>query len=112
MHVASSLKKTNIEVGSCRGSIHAKNKAIREFNNEQSNCRIILLSSKYSASGINLTRANRVLFVDPVYGSKEFRQQIEEQAIARSKRLGQTKNVYVVRFLIRNTVEEEIYNSY
>jgi SNF2 family DNA or RNA helicase len=42
---------------------------------------------------------------------KQYRRDIEYQAIARSHRIGQEKPVTVIRFLIKNTVEENIYND-
>jgi SNF2 family DNA or RNA helicase len=36
---------------------------------------------------------------------------MEGQAIGRAHRTGQTKQVSVVRFIIKDTVEEEIYNE-
>lgn len=106
--VADTLKQNNINVLSCKGNVMTKNKAIREFEKDEN--RIITLSSKYSASGTNLTKANIIIFIDPVYGSKEHIQGVELQAIGRAHRLGQNKPVTVVRFLMQQTVEEEIYN--
>jgi len=35
---------------------------------------------------------------------------VEEQAVGRAKRLGQTRTVHVHRFVVRKTIEEEYYN--
>jgi superfamily II DNA or RNA helicase len=68
-----------------------------------------MLSSESAASGTNLTAASQVILLDPVYGSYEFRRNTEWQAIGRAYRMGQTKPVTVVRFIIKDTVESEIY---
>lgn len=94
----------------CRGNVWTRDKAIREFTNNE-NIRVIMLSSDGAASGTNLTAATKVILLDPVYGTYEFRRNTEWQAIGRAYRTGQTKKVSVVRFVIKDTVEEEIYNQ-
>jgi len=46
---------------------------------------------------------------DPHPGSKTEAEAYETQAIGRAHRQGQTKDVMVVRFLIKDTVEHRIY---
>jgi len=93
----------------CRGNVWQRDKAIREFNTNDK-IKVIMLSSDGAASGTNLTRAKKVILVDPVYGTYEQRRNVEWQAIGRAYRMGQTANVEVVRFIIRSSIEEEIYN--
>jgi len=93
----------------CRGNVFIRDKAIKEFN-ENDNIKVIMLSSESSASGINLTKASKVILLEPVSGDYEFRKNTEWQSIGRVYRLGQTKKVEIVRFIIKDTVEEEIYN--
>ena len=108
--IAIILTKENIKIVYCSGTVYQKNRAIKQFKTS-SDVNIILLSSKHSASGINLTEANKIILVEPVYGSKEHREDIESQSIGRSARLSQTKPIEVIRFIIKNTIEEEIYNE-
>ena len=56
--------------------------------------------------------ATKVILLDPVSGSYEFRKNTEGQAIGRAHRTGQTKQVSVVRFIIKDTIEEEIYKEF
>jgi SNF2 family DNA or RNA helicase len=93
----------------CKGNVWQRDKAIREFNNDDK-IKVIMLSSESAASGTNLTKAEMVILLDPVYGSYEHRRNTEWQAIGRAYRTGQKKQVQVVRFIIKDTVEEEIYN--
>lgn len=95
----------------CRGNVWTRDKAIRDFSNDGNNIKAIMLSSESAASGTNLTKANVVIFLDIVSGAYERRRDVEWQAIGRSFRLGQTKVVEVVRFIIKDTVEEEIYRD-
>jgi len=72
---------------------------------------VIMLSSESAASGTNLTKASKVILLDPVAGEYEYRRNMEWQAIGRAYRLGQTKPVEIVRLIIKDTVEEEIYRD-
>jgi len=47
--------------------------------------------------------------VDPVSGTKKEAQAVESQAIGRAYRQGQTKQVTVVRLIIKNTIEHITY---
>jgi SWI/SNF-related matrix-associated actin-dependent regulator of chromatin subfamily A3 len=50
---------------------------------------------------LNLTAANRVHLLEPQWNPF-----VEEQAIGRALRLGQTRAVTVVRYVMQNTVEQ------
>jgi len=105
------LKKNNIKNVFCKGSCYQRDKAIREFNNNDNNIKVIMLSSESAASGTNLTKASTVIFIEPIYGDLKYRKDLEDQAIGRAHRLGQKNNIKVVRFIIKNSVEEIIYNQ-
>lgn len=94
----------------CRGNVWTRDKAIREFT-ENDDIKVIMLSSESAASGTNLTKATKVILLDPVSGTYEYRRNMEWQAVGRAYRMGQTKSVEIVRFIIRDTVEEEIYRE-
>jgi SNF2 family DNA or RNA helicase len=94
----------------CRGNVWTRDKAIRDFTQKQ-DIQVIMLSSESAAAGTNLTAATKVILLDPVSGTYEYRKNTEGQAIGRAHRTGQTKQVSVVRFIIKDTVEEEIYNE-
>jgi SNF2 family DNA or RNA helicase len=94
----------------CRGNVWQRDKAIREFNSKD-DIKVIMLSSESAASGTNLTKAGQVVLLDPVYGNYEYRRNTEWQAIGRAHRMGQVQEVDVVRFIVKDTVEEEIYKS-
>jgi SNF2 family DNA or RNA helicase len=94
----------------CTGTVYNRKKSIDSFQkNPKTN--VICLSSVNCASGINLTAANKIIFIEPIYGSKEYRKDIENQASGRANRLGQTRDIEVLRFIIKDSIEEEIYND-
>jgi len=92
----------------CKGNCYQRDKAIREFNSDK-NIKVIMLSSEQAAAGTNLTKASRVILLDPIYGKYEYRKDQERQAIGRAHRLGQKNIIKVIRFLIKDSIEEEIY---
>lgn len=94
----------------CRGNVYQKDKAVSEFNTND-NIRVIMLSSDSAAAGTNLTKATRIILLDPVYGEYEFRKGTEGQAIGRAHRLGQKNKLEVCRFIIKNSIEHDIYKK-
>lgn len=102
------LKDNNIPNVFCRGNCFQRDKAIREFN-QDNKIKVIMLSSDSTAAGTNLTKASQVIFIDPIYGTYEHRKGQERQAIGRAHRLGQKSNIRVIRFIIKDSIEEEIY---
>ena len=53
--------------------------------------------------GLNLISANNVFIIDPWWNPA-----VEDQAIERVHRIGQTKEVNVMRFVCKGTVEERM----
>ena len=64
---------------------------------------VLLLPMKRGAQGLNLTEAQHVLLLEPVLDPG-----MEAQAIKRVDRIGQTRPTCVHRFVIRDTVEENV----
>ncbi|GAB3902752.1 hypothetical protein GCM10028803_29970 [Larkinella knui] len=65
--------------------------------------RVFLISLKAGGTGLNLTQADYVYLVDPWWNPA-----VENQAIDRSYRIGQKKNVVAVRLICPDTIEEKI----
>ncbi|KAK4225968.1 P-loop containing nucleoside triphosphate hydrolase protein [Podospora fimiseda] len=64
---------------------------------------VLLMTIQTGAVGLNLTAANYVHIVEPQWNPS-----VEEQAIARAVRMGQTRTVTVVRYIVKSSVEENI----
>ncbi|MCF0069026.1 SNF2 family helicase [Dyadobacter sp. CY261] len=69
--------------------------------NEQ--VRVFLISLKAGGTGLNLTEADYVYLIDPWWNPA-----VENQAIDRSHRIGQHKNVIAVRLICPGTIEEKV----
>ena len=65
--------------------------------------KIILCSTKACGVGINLVAANHIYLTDMWWSPA-----VDHQAIDRVHRLGQTKTVNVVRFVVANSIDEKI----
>lgn len=65
--------------------------------------KIFILSLKAAGTGLNLTAANHVIHFDLWWNPA-----VEAQATDRAFRIGQQKNVFVHRFITKNTFEEKI----
>lgn len=63
----------------------------------------------YACTGTNLTEATHIVLLDPVAGSREAARATEGQALGRAHRLGQTKQLTVLRLIMENTVEHKLY---
>src|SRR5690606_9461189 len=84
------------------GSTKNRADAVNTFK-ETENIQIFLISIKAGGVGLNLTEADYVFILDPWWNPA-----VEQQAIDRSHRIGQTKNVFIYKFISKDTVEEKI----
>jgi len=75
---------------------------VENFRNN-ADVRVFLISLKAGGTGLNLTEADYVYLVDPWWNPA-----VENQAIDRSYRIGQKKNVVAVRLICPDTIEEKI----
>eukprot|EP00798_Chlamydomonas_sp_ICE-L_P029290 gene29290-12534_t len=80
-------------------TVHARERAIQDFENLPK-VMVFLVSLKV---GVNLTVANHVVLMDLWWNPS-----VEEQAIDRAHRIGQTRTVFVTRITIKGSVEERI----
>ena len=76
--------------------------AINKFQNDPE-CRVFLISLKAGGIGLNLTAADYVYIVDPWWNPA-----VEQQAIDRTHRIGQTKNIFAYRLICKDSLEEKM----
>ncbi|KII87340.1 hypothetical protein PLICRDRAFT_125381 [Plicaturopsis crispa FD-325 SS-3] len=95
-----------------KGSANSRSSNLTKFQ-ENGPERVLLLNvMEESASGANLTAANHAIFVSPLLAaSQEKYNATETQAVGRLVRYGQLKTVKVWRFLTRDTIDYDIYES-
>uniref|UniRef100_A0A670Y5Q8 Helicase like transcription factor n=1 Tax=Pseudonaja textilis TaxID=8673 RepID=A0A670Y5Q8_PSETE len=88
------------------GSMNQKQRveAIQQFqNSETGSPTVMLLSLKAGGVGLNLTAASRVFLMDPAWNPAA-----EDQCFDRCHRLGQKQDVIITKFIVKNSVEENM----
>jgi SNF2 family DNA or RNA helicase len=96
------LQKKEIAFTKLIGSTQNREKVIDRFNNDD-NVKVFLISLKAGGVGLNLTKADYVFMLNPWWNPAA-----EAQAINRAHRIGQTRHVFVYRFISTETIEEKI----
>merc|ERR1719440_1963477 len=87
------------------GQVSAEERQTRidRFSEREGQAFVFLLSARAGAVGLNLQAADTVILFD-----LDWNPQNDKQAIARAHRIGQTKEVLVVRLLTLSPVEEHM----
>ena len=96
------LDENKIRSVTLDGHTAKRSQVINEFETN-SNIKVFLISLKAGGVGLNLTAANSVILLDDWWNPA-----VEDQAMSRAHRIGQTQPVSVVRLICSNTVEEKI----
>ena len=96
------FEANNIKYSYLDGATSNRGKVVEEFKAEKE-LQIFLISIKAGGVGLNLTEADYVFILDPWWNPA-----VEQQAIDRTHRIGQTKNVFIYKFITKDTVEEKI----
>ncbi|KAL6329177.1 hypothetical protein AAG906_011638 [Vitis piasezkii] len=98
---ADSLSRSNISFVRLDGTLNQqqREKVIKQFS-EESNILVLLMSLKAGGVGINLMAASNAFVLDPWWNPA-----VEEQAVMRIHRIGQTKRVMIKRFIVKGTIQ-------
>jgi SNF2 family DNA or RNA helicase len=80
----------------------ARDKSIATFRDDPGTS-IMLCSLKAGGVGLNLTMASKVIILDLWFNSS-----VESQAYCRAFRIGQQKKVEVVRFVVQDSIDEDL----
>ncbi|SMO34898.1 Helicase conserved C-terminal domain-containing protein [Saccharicrinis carchari] len=96
------LLKQKINYSKLTGSTKNRQQVVDYFE-KTNDCRIFLISLKAGGVGLNLISADYVFMLNPWWNPAA-----EAQAINRAHRIGQTKSVFVYRFISTGSIEEKI----
>ena len=96
------FQKHKIQFAYLDGATKDRAEAVLNFK-ENKDVKVFLISIKAGGVGLNLTEADYVFILDPWWNPA-----IEQQAIDRSHRIGQTRKVFIYKFISKDTVEEKI----
>jgi superfamily II DNA or RNA helicase len=86
-------------------AIPERQNLVNNFQEEGSNIQVFLLSLKAGNAGLTLTAADYVFLFDPWWNAA-----VENQAIDRTHRIGQNRQVFAYRMICKDTIEEKILN--
>ena len=102
--IAHELKQRNIPFFYLAGSTSAqeRKREVKEFNRGE--VKVFLISLKSGGTGLNLTGADTVIHFDPWWNPA-----VEDQATDRAYRIGQKKKVQVIKYVMKDSIEEKIY---
>lgn len=93
-----------IRIDGSSGSIRTVSAEIQRFQ-KNSDCHVAIVSIRAGGTGIELTSANNIVFVETTFNGDEL-----VQAEARCLRLGQVKQVHTTFLLMRGSVEEAVWD--
>lgn len=102
--ISNQLDKENIPYYVITGDTSAKRRLeiADEFNNNSKE-KICLISLKAGGTGLNLIGADTVIHLDPWWNVAA-----ENQASDRTHRIGQTKNVEVIKMILEDSIEQRV----
>ena len=83
--------------------IPKRQELVNSFQEPDSIEKVFLISLKAGNAGLNLTAADYVFLFDPWWNTA-----VQQQAIDRTHRIGQTKNVFAYKMICKDTIEEKI----
>jgi len=96
------FKNNNWEFSLLTGSSTNRKEIIEKFKKTDS-IQLFLISLKAGGVGLNLTEADYVFILEPWWNPA-----VEMQAISRAHRIKQNKNVFVYRFITKDSIEDKI----
>ncbi|KLO21708.1 DEAD/DEAH box helicase [Marinitoga sp. 1155] len=96
------LNEENIKYSKIIGQTKKRVEIIEDFN-RNNEIKLLLVSLKAGGTGLNITGADYVIHYDPWWNPA-----VENQATDRVYRIGQTKPVFVYKFITKNSIEEKI----
>lgn len=96
--------QSTISFGKLDGRMSAKEREqVVAWFQQDKRLDVLLVSLRTGGMGLNLTAASHVFIMEPSWNPS-----IESQAVDRAHRFGQSRPVRVVRFIMKNTIEERV----
>ena len=96
------LDQQGIKYSYLDGATQNRGEVVSQFQTDPE-IKVFLISLKAGGVGLNLTEADYVFMLDPWWNPA-----VEQQAVDRTHRIGQTRNVFIYKFITKDTVEEKI----
>eukprot|EP01083_Nonionella_stella_P117642 350834_1 len=105
--ICQELERNDIEYSTLTGSMTMNKRAknLKQFSNASSDTKVFVLTVRTGAVGLTLTAANHVFMMEPTFNPA-----LHRQAINRVYRLGQDKKVFIHTLIMKESIEERIWN--
>ncbi len=104
LHLKKMLEENNIPIYLISGDTKAKDRVdMAEDFNTHDDVKVMLVSLKAGGTGLNLIGADIVIHLDPWWNLAA-----EEQASDRAYRIGQKRNVTILKLICKDTIEERV----
>lgn len=103
------LKKHGFPTITCYGSKIQKTKIIDRFNNNKYN--VIIIPIKNMSLCVNIVGITKVIFLEPLFGDSEYIRNIEKQGLGLTYYQNKIKNISIIRFIVKDSIEEDIYKK-
>ncbi|HKS92827.1 MAG TPA: C-terminal helicase domain-containing protein, partial [Tepidiformaceae bacterium] len=100
-HVRERLDAAGLDYSYLDGATRKRSETVRRF--KEGTDGVFLISLKAGGFGLNLTEADYCFLLDPWWNPAT-----EAQAIDRTHRIGQARNVMVYRLIAKDTIEEKV----
>lgn len=100
--IEKALNEEGFRYSKVTGATQDRETQVHQFQNDP-DIFCFLISLKAGGVGLNLTAADYVFLIDPWWNPAA-----EQQAEDRAYRIGQMRNVFVYRFIMKGTVEEKV----
>lgn len=96
------FRENAIEYAYLDGATQNRQEVVERFRTQE-DVNVFLISIKAGGVGLNLTEADYVFILDPWWNPA-----VEQQAVDRAHRIGQTQHVFIYKFITKDSVEEKI----
>ncbi len=100
--ISNRLDELGVGYVSMTGATRDRQTIVDRFQND-SECRVFLLTLKTGGSGLNLTAADTIFLYDPWWNAAA-----ENQAIDRAHRMGQVNKVHAYKLISEGSIEEKM----
>ena len=109
MTVLYNFLKEHLPVLRLTGNVHSRRRCLSQFSRDEP-C-VLLLSLDNSSCGLNLVKADTVVFLHTMVGPQVLRSAKRRQAIARVDRIGQASEVEVHSFIMKDSTEQVMFEA-
>ena len=101
--VRNHLKKKKISYTEITGAIDDRQQRVRDFNQKNKGPKVMLLSLTAGGAGLNLIGGSHLFLMDLHWNPAR-----EQQASDRVHRIGQEKDVFIHKFICKDTIESKV----